>query len=66
MSPRTRKLVPELFALKPAAAHIIAEGHEMSLSVMVAAPAGTAAFIAVKTLPFHPARSIAGAPPIEE
>ena len=28
--------------------------------------AGTEAFIAVKTLPFHPARSIAGAPAIEE
>ena len=52
--------------LKPAAAHNVVEGHEMSLSVTFAAPAGTAAFIAVKTLPFHLASSIAGAPGIEE
>ena len=66
ISANPKALVPEGFVLKPATAHIVAEGHETSLSVMFAAPAGTAAFIAVKTLPFHLTRSIAGAPGIEE
>ena len=51
--------------LKAATAQIVAEGHETSLSVTFAAPAGTAGFIAVKALPFHLARSIAGAAGIE-
>ena len=65
ISANPKSLVPEEFVLKPATAQIVAEGHEMSLSVMFAAPAGTAAFIAVKALPFHLARSMAGAPAIE-
>jgi hypothetical protein len=63
-SPKTP--VPEGFVLKPTAAQNVAEGHEMSLSVMSAASAGTAGFIAVKLVPFHLARSIAGVPGTEE
>ena len=63
-NPKSR--LPEELALKPATPQNVAEGHEMSLSVMFAAPAGTDAFITVKPLPFHRASSIAGAPGSEE
>ena len=66
ISANPKALVPEGFVLKPATAQSVIEGHEMSLSVTFAAPAGTAAFITVKLLPFHLARSIDGAPGTEE
>jgi hypothetical protein len=66
ISANPNALVPDRFALKPATAHIVVEGHEMSLRVMFAAPAGTAAFITARLFPFHLARSIFGADAVDE
>src|SRR5580700_3227251 len=54
--------VPSEFVLKPAATQLLAEAHETSLSMIPSAPAGAAAFISVRPLPFHRASSIADAP----